>query len=88
MKEESIAKLAAELDRELSSRSPLSAADREALESLRRDLQRLLDEGPSEKEAHITVGRLRAATGRFEVTHPNLTAVMAEVINSLSTMGF
>jgi hypothetical protein len=87
MTEELIRTLATELDKELAGPKVLTPEDRQALEALLNDIQRLLQTS-SPAQTNAVLGRLRENTGRFEVSHPNLTMVMAQVINALSTMGF
>jgi len=88
MNEDLVKKLAAELDKELNGHKPLTPSEREALEALRHDIQKMLHEDPSSDHTGVVLGKLRDGTTRFEVSHPNLTFAMAEVINALSTMGF
>ena len=88
MYEDSIAKLARELDKQLAERKSLAPKDRQILEDLRSDIQNLLDVSDlsTERNADI-VDKLRSATEHFEGSHPTLTVVMSQVINTLSNMG-
>ncbi len=79
-----IAKLARELEHELSEAKALTRDDRELLEDLSRDIDRLARYSPS--DAHL-LQRLRDATKRFEVSHPDLTAVTAKIMDTLTRMG-
>jgi hypothetical protein len=78
-----------ELHQQLKEVDSLTDRDKELVERLRRDIESLLahtGEGrPSEHES--VIGQLEDAVGRFEVSHPDLTAVMGRVIKALSDMG-
>ena len=88
MNENAVAKLALELDKQLAEHRSLTAADREALEDLRRDIRNLLDAPDPSTDRHAAVlEKLRSATARFERSHPSLTVVMGQVITTLSNMG-
>ena len=88
MNEQSVTKLLKDLDKELSKSESLSRRDRQLLERLLFDIQELLARGKTPVPVDVALlDRLRDATGRFEVSHPNLTAGMAQVIDSLSNMG-
>ena len=88
MSEQSVTKLLKDLDKELAKSESLSRRDRQLLERLLFDIQELLARGKTQAPVDVALlDRLRDATGRFEVSHPNLTAGMAQVIDSLSNMG-
>jgi hypothetical protein len=78
-----------ELHQQLQQVDSLKERDRELVDRLRRDIESLLahtGEGrASERES--VIGQLEDAVGRFEVSHPDLTAVMSRVIKALSDMG-
>ena len=89
MNKEHIANLIKTLDEEIEHAEALSSHDVELLQDLRRDIEKLLERSPSHAAGESElVRRLRNATGRFEVTHPALTSVMAQVIDSLVKLGF
>jgi hypothetical protein len=52
-----------------------------------KDIQSTLGRTNKPEEYESAVQRLEDAVQRFEVTHPQMTAAMARVINSLSNMG-
>ncbi len=59
------------------------------LEDLDKDI-RLLLERSGEQPAHLrasTLKRLERAISHFEVTHPDLTELLAKVMNDLSNAG-
>ena len=81
-----------ELQLELQRSHFLHEADRTHLEQLVEDLEAQLARSPDESiegaPYHTAVTeRLRDATQRFEVTHPQLTVVLARVIHTLTNMG-
>jgi hypothetical protein len=81
-----------ELLRQLRSKlqSPgLSDDDRELMTRLSADLESLLDQ-PRRLPPHhhrSLIERLQESTTRFEVSHPDLTNLMAQVIQKLADMG-
>ena len=64
----------------------LGEQDREQLAQLARDIQALLAQ-PDDAANQSTTERLRDAIVRFEVTHPDVTGVLASVSKALSDMG-
>ena len=89
MNEDHIAGLIETLDKEIENAQSLSARDLELLQDLRRDIEKILERSakPTSVESSDVVNRLRAATDRFEVAHPNLTAAIAHIIDSLVKLG-
>ena len=81
MNEQPIGDLAKKLEQELSQTKTLSEEDRKLLEELGNDIRKL------STHHQDVLARLRDATARFEVSHPSLTAVTAQVIDSLNKMG-
>jgi hypothetical protein len=83
------AKVLKELHLELRRMGPVSASDRELVEQLQDDVKALLVDSSdvSSTVHHSLVGRLQDATQRFEVSHPDLTAVIARVVDALSNLG-
>jgi len=77
-----------ELQAQLSQTDSFEGSDRQLVEELQRDIHALLTGSEaSDSTTRPHQGRLREAMQRFEVTHPELTAVMARVVDSLSNMG-
>ena len=64
----------------------LGEKDRELLRRLSQDIQGLLAE-PGGAEPATVIERLREAVVRFEVTHPDITSVLAGVSKALGDMG-
>lgn len=64
-------------------------SDRELFKQLQNDVEKLLANAAtgSTLERQPLLEGLQEATQRFEVSHPELTAVMGRVIDALSAMG-
>jgi hypothetical protein len=60
---------------------------RELLETVMRDIQRLLDVDEQEQEPEGLVDRLREAVKDFEDSHPTLSEAAGRVIDALARMG-
>jgi conjugal transfer/entry exclusion protein len=76
-----------DLQTQLQQAKTLEQNDREALLQLVKDIQATLARTGKAEEYESAVQRLEDAVQRFEVAHPQMTAAMARVINSLSNMG-
>ena len=78
-----------ELHAELVRTGSLSEDDRKLVKQLQDDIQELLarSEHVPGQGYHSLLERLQDATQRFEVSHPELTAVIGRVADSLSNMG-
>ena len=77
------------LDAELRSIDSVDDASREVLHRVQEDVQDLLSrsgEAIPQHDVSITE-RLRQGIQHFEVTHPNLVAMMEQVVHTLSEMG-
>ena len=89
MMDDAVRKLLKQLHTTLEGTSSISAQDRELLRQLSTDIQALLAQpGALAATRHQSViDRLEAAVTRFEVSHPDLTATMAQVCKVLGDMG-
>jgi hypothetical protein len=74
------------LQKELSETTTLDPEARELLGEMAADIERLLAQDES-GGAEPLAERLRAATERFEETHPKLTAVVGRVADALANLG-
>jgi hypothetical protein len=75
-----------ELHQELQRTPALDAEEREMLNHLARDVQALLAvEAPARDDS--VLGRLNDAIAQFEVSHPDLTRALSQLLNSLSQGG-
>jgi hypothetical protein len=82
-------KVLMELQAQLRHTDTLPESEREFADELYEEIEVLLSRPGAvlAAEHQPLLERLDEATQRFEVTHPELTGVIARVINSLSTMG-
>jgi tRNA C32,U32 (ribose-2'-O)-methylase TrmJ len=89
MNDETVRNLLKQLHGMLDGATSVTDEDRELLQQLSADIQALLAKPGAATRAtrRTTVGQLRAAVTRFEVSHPDLTAVMAQVTKALGDMG-
>lgn len=85
MSESSVRDLLQQLHDTLGSKKPLEERDRELLRQLAADIQAVLA-ATEAKDASLQE-RLESAIRRFEVTHPDLAAVMGRAAKTLSDMG-
>jgi hypothetical protein len=76
-----------ELHGQLRSTESLTEGDREVVRLLQQDIEKLLASPETGEQHQVVLEGLQDATQRFEVSHPELTAVMSRVIDALSTMG-
>jgi hypothetical protein len=77
------------LEAEIRSTETVDDTGREILHRLQDDLQDLLSRSGEETtppDLSVT-GRLRQAMQHFEISHPNLVAMMESVVHTLSEMG-
>jgi hypothetical protein len=88
MNEDNLTKLVEQLDAQISRAKSLSSVDRELLGNLRRDIDEVLarSRAKSPSDEHV-LGDLRTATERFESTHPDLAAAMAQIVDLLTKLG-
>ena len=87
MENQHVSKQLQELQTQLQQAKTLEQTDREVLLQLVKDIQATLARTGKSEEYASAVQRLEDAVQRFEVTHPQITATMARVINGLSNMG-
>jgi len=77
-----------QLQRQLQDLDSLGEADQKLVEQLRNDIDLLLSHSREvAASSHSVREQLEKGVGRFEVSHPELTAVMARLIDALSNMG-
>jgi ElaB/YqjD/DUF883 family membrane-anchored ribosome-binding protein len=89
MDEREIKTLLEELQARLRNVTAISDSDRELLRRLSADLEAVLARGSqlaAEKHQSV-IDRLQESITRFEVSHPDLTNLMAQVSQKLGDMG-
>ena len=89
MTENPLRNLLRQLHHTLDGSPSIAPEDRQLLKQLSDDIQSILARsGTKSDPGHQTVvGRLQSAVTKFEVTHPDLTAAMAQVGKQLGDMG-
>ena len=89
MSNEAIRNLLKQLHSTLDGATSITEKDRELLKQLSVDIQTLLARPGADMRARhqSIIDRLRVAVSRFEVSHPDLTATMAQVSKVLGDMG-
>lgn len=85
MNDEKLRDLLEQLHDELEHTSSLDEKGRELLSHLSVDIQKML--GSSGTVPPTTTERFQDAIDHFEVTHPELTAALSQVLNALSNAG-
>lgn len=86
MSEGSVHDLLQKLNETLRDAKSIAPEDRETLQRVAADLQALLERSGGAEGPRLS-DRLQAAITRFEVTHPDLTAALAQVSKKLGDMG-
>ena len=89
MDEDAITGLLNELHAKLERANTITDRERELLMRLSRDIQSLLAHpgGPAAAKHRSVIDGLRDSIVRFEVSHPDLTDVMARMSKALADMG-
>ena len=89
MNETAIKTLLNQLHSTLDGTSAITEKDRELLAQVSADIRALLAQPgvPTAAKHQTTIDRLQTAITRFEVSHPDLTATMANMIKRLADMG-
>ncbi len=75
-----------QLHAELAKTESVDERSREALESLLRDIQALLEQSGAQPQPSLRE-RLSQATRDFEESHPTLSATLGRVADALSNLG-
>lgn len=89
MNDEAFRNLLKQLHGMLGGATSIAERDRELLKQLSVDIQALLARpGAATRASHQSIiVRLQEAVSRFEVSHPDFTATMAQVSKTLADMG-
>ncbi len=76
------------LQEELSTGDPLSAEDRQTLESVLGEVSEILESDTTKPSSSArAVDELPTLVERFETTHPQLASVLGRIADSLSQLG-
>ncbi len=77
-----------QLHADLQHAQSIDDSERELLQSLAKDIQELLNRSEASPQHYHSLGeRLSAALLRFELSHPALTASIAQAIDGLNRIG-
>ncbi len=89
MDENELRKLIEQLHEEIQNTKSLDKKGQELLAHLDSDIQELLGhtEGEGSRIHQSTIQRLEEGLARFEVTHPALTTLISNLLESLSNAG-
>jgi len=75
------------LHQELEGDGTLDDEGRELLQKLAADIQARLGEDTTGKPAQGLIGQLQEWINDLEISHPQLTEIISEIVNSLSNAG-
>ena len=91
MKRNKLQRLLRELKQELSEIPSATDSTEDSLENLEKDIDRVLHQleqsEPGELDHESLSARLRETVDRFEATHPTLTAIVNNILNTLAGSG-
>ena len=90
MNDDELRRLLEELHRRIESTDKVDEKGRELLSHLSMDIRNLLERTGREdrlRGSSWEIGRLEESIRHFEVTHPNLTAALAQLLNILNNAG-
>ena len=87
MAERNLVELLEQLRGELSRIEALDETGRELLRALDADIQQLLERSGEGESDESLLQRLQDGIDHFEVTHPNLTAALTQMLNTLNNAG-
>ena len=87
MSEKNLGELLEQLRGELSRVDAVDEKGRELLRALDADIQKLLERSEEEEPGESLLQRLQDGIDHFEVTHPNLTAALSQMLNTLNNAG-
>ncbi len=90
MNDDELRQLLEELHRKIEDTDEVDEKGRELLSRLSVDIRNLLERTGHEERLRgnsWVIGRLDESVRHFEVTHPNLTAALAQLLNILNNAG-
>jgi hypothetical protein len=90
MNDDELRQLLEELHRKIEDTDQVDEKGRELLSHLSVDIRNLLERTGHEERLRgnsWVIGRLDESVRHFEVTHPNLTAALAQLLNILNNAG-
>ena len=90
MNNDELRQMLEDLHRKIEDTNEVDEKGRELLSHLSVDIRNLLERTGHEKQLRGSsweIGRLEESIRHFEVTHPNLTAALSQLLNILSNAG-
>ena len=88
MTSKKLTKLLEQLHDELANTEVMDEKGRDLLRALNADIQALLERADDETDDDDSLlARLQETIAHFEVTHPNLTAALSQMLNALNNAG-
>jgi len=87
MNSQEIDKLLEKLNKEIEGIQPDDEKGQKLLRELSADIRDLLERAESKQPAPSMMERIEAAIDHFEVTHPDLTALLSSLSNILNNAG-
>jgi hypothetical protein len=90
MNDEELRQLLEELHKKIETTNSVDEKGRELLSHLSVDIRNLLERAGHEERLRGSsweIGRLQESVRHFEVTHPNLTAALSQLLNILNNAG-
>ncbi|MBI3174565.1 MAG: DUF4404 family protein [Chloroflexi bacterium] len=87
MKDQSLRNLLEQLQGELKRSETMDTEGRELLRGLEREIHQFLERAEGEQARPAFLRELEDSITHFEVTHPALTRVLSEMLNTLNNAG-
>jgi len=90
MNDDELRQMLEDLHKKIETTNSVDEKGRELLSHLSVDIRNLLERTGHEKQLRGTtweLGRLEESVRHFEVTHPNLTAALSQLLNILNNAG-
>jgi hypothetical protein len=87
MNDKRISELLEQLHNELGNTEAVDDKGRELLRALNADIQKILDRTGGKGSKDSLLERLQESIDHFEVTHPELTSTLSNIMNVLNNAG-
>jgi len=87
MSDKNLSELLEQLHTELTNTEAIDERGRELLRALNADIQKILDQTEDGESDDSLLERLQESIDHFEVTHPDLTSALSNIMNVLNNAG-
>ena len=87
MGDKNLSELLEQLHTELTNTEAIDDRGRELLRALNADIQKILDQTEAGESDDSLLERLQESIDHFEVTHPDLTSALSNIMNVLNNAG-